>query len=93
MSIKFRDLIPGSFVVLGISLIAGLAGPASHAGDPVVLMPVEDRDVPEGSQIPDRRIYETEVKVKAYKEKMRERSAQGLEGLPQTDSPKPNGEQ
>lgn len=93
MSMKCRDLIPGTLVVLGFLFAAIQASPAAYAGDPVQLMPVEDRDVPEGSQIPDRRVAETEEKVKAYKAMMRQRAAQGLEGLPQAEQPRPNGEQ
>lgn len=93
MSMKSCNLFPTAIVVLGILFGVFLANAASYAGDAVTLVPAEDRDVPEGSQIPDWRIEETEEKVREYKAKMRERSLQGQEGLPQSDSTKPNGEQ
>jgi hypothetical protein len=94
MSMKCCNLIPSALVVLGILLGVFLVNPASYAGDAVILQPAEDRDVPEGSQIPDWRIYETEEKVKEYKEKMKDNnSVQRQEGLPQNELPKPKGEQ
>jgi hypothetical protein len=78
----------------GILFGALLVNPASHAGQAVTLVPEEDRDVPEGSQIPDWRIYETEEKVREYKEKMKQTSpVQRQEQLPQDESSKPKVEQ
>ena len=93
MSMGYSKIVTGALAALVLLVGILLANTVSYAGGAMILMPAEDRDVPEGSQIPDRRVYEIEEKVKAYKAKMRERSAQGLEGLPQTESPKPNGEQ
>ena len=57
-------------------------------------MPEEDRDVPEGSQIPNSRIHETEEKVRDYKEKMRATSPVRQQELsPQDVSPEPKVEQ
>ena len=93
MAMRYRNFIPGALVVLGIVFGAALAGPASYAQETMVLQPAEDRDVPEGSQIPDWRIDETEEKVEAYKAKMRERAAREQEALPQDEDAKPNGNQ
>ena len=94
MSMKYRNLIPKALVVSGILFGAFLVNPASHAGQAVTIVPEEDRDVPEGSQIPEWRIHETEEKVRDYKEKMRAKSpAQQQEQSPQEVSPKPKTEQ
>ena len=94
MSIKRRDFIPKALVVSGILLGAVLASPASHAGQAVILVPAEDRDVPEGSQIPNWRAEEAKEKVRAYKAKMKAASpAQRPEQSPQVELPKPKVEQ
>lgn len=93
MSMKCRDFIPRALAVSGVVFGVFLISPASYAGETETLVPAEDRDVPEGSQIPDWRIYETEMKVKEYKEKMKAKSSvQQQERLPQAESPKPAGE-
>lgn len=87
MSMKF---IPGALGALVVSgLLFGLfpAGPTAHAQEAVTIAPVDDRDVPQGSQIPEQRILEIEQKVKAYKEQMKaERAAQQREGAAQAES-------
>ena len=93
MSMKCRNFIPRALVMSGILFGTFLANPASYAGQAVILVPEEDRDVPEGSQIPDWRIYETEEKVREYKEKMKKKSVQPQEGLPQNELPGPDGDQ
>ena len=94
MSMKCRSFIPKALAVSGILFGAFLANPASHAGQAVTLVPTEDRDVPEGSQIPDRRVTETEEKVREYKEKMKATSpVQRQEQSPQDALPKPKVEQ
>ena len=94
MSMNCRNLIPGALVVSGMLLGVFLASPASYAGDTVILVPEDDRDAPEGSQIPDWRINETEEKVRQYKEKMKETSpVQQQEQSPQEALPKPIVEQ
>ena len=57
------------------------------------IVPAETRDVPEGSRIPERRLYEIQQKVQAYQSKMRERAAQGLQGAPQQDPQNPDNDQ
>ena len=94
MSMKCRDFIPKALVVSGILLGAFLANPASYAGQAVILVPENDRDVPEGSQIPDWRIQETEEKVREYKEKMKAASpVQQQEQSPQDQLSEPEVEQ
>lgn len=93
MSMKSCSFIPKALVVSGMAFGLFLASPPAHAGEVMTLAPAEDRDVPEGSQIPERRVYETEMKVKAYKEKMRaERAAQQQESLPEAESAEPEAE-
>lgn len=94
MSMNCCNLIPRALVVLGMLFGVFLVNPASYAGGAVTLLPADDRDVPEGSQIPDWRIQETEEKVRDYKKKMTEKNAvQRQERLPQNEAPKPEGEQ
>ena len=93
MSKNCRNFMPRALVVSGVMFGLFLVNPASYAGQAVTLQPAEDRDVPEGSQIPEWRIYETEEKVREYKAKMREKSSlQQQEQLPQVEIPKPEGE-
>lgn len=82
--------ISRALVGLGIVFGVFLVNPASYAGDAVILMPAEDRDVPEGSQISEQRVKKMEKKVGEYKEKMKAKSRkQQQERLPQSESPKP----
>jgi hypothetical protein len=64
--------------LVGLGILAGaiVTSPAGHAGGAAILVPAEDRDVPQGSQIPERRIRELERKVEAYKEMMRRRNTE-----------------
>ena len=55
MSMKCCKFIPGALVVLGILFGVFLVNPACYAGGAVTLMPAEDRDVPQGSHIPEAR--------------------------------------
>ena len=72
MSIKYCKFIPGALVVLGMLFGVFLVTPACYAGGAVILMPAEDRDVPQGSQIPEWRSQEIEKKVKEYKVQVQE---------------------
>ena len=96
MSMKHWNLIPRSLAVLGLLLGASLMTPASLAAQEAVkIQPVEDRDVPEGSQIPSWRIEATEEKAKDYKAQLKARQLQQQqqESLPQEGTSKPEGEQ
>jgi uncharacterized membrane protein len=87
---KCCKFIPRALVVLGILFGVFLVNPACYAGGAVILMPAEDRDVPEGSQIPEWRSKEIEKKVREYKQKMKEKyPEQQQERLPQNELPKP----
>ena len=89
MSMKCCKFILGALVVLGILFGVFLVNPACYAGGAVILMPAEDRDVPEGSLIPEQRSKEIEKKVREYKEKMKGKDQeQQQEGLPQNELPK-----
>ena len=92
MSIKCCKFIPGALVVLGILFGVFFVNPACYAGGAVILMPAEDTDVPQGSQIPEERSKGIEKKVKEYKVKMKGKDIeQQQEQLPQNELPKPNG--
>lgn len=91
---SMKSFIPCALVVSGILFGVFLMAPASHAGNAMTLMPEQDRDAPEGSQIPDWRIYETEEKVREYKENMKQTSpVQRQEQLRQDELLKPQPEQ
>lgn len=93
MSMNHRQFIPRAFAVLGLLSGISLGTPPSHAGEALTLQPADDRDVPEGSQIPESRVYETEMKVREYQERMRERSAaQRQERLQQQETSKPKAD-
>lgn len=94
MSMKLSKSVPMALIVSGILFGTLLMGPPSHAGQATTFQPVEDLDVPEGSQIPEGRLQETEEKVREYKAQMREKSRlkqQQQEQQPQTEAPEPNG--
>ena len=96
MSMKYCAFVPGALAVLGIALGVALVTPAAHAGQKAVtIKPVEDLDVPEGSQIPARRIEETEAKVQELKTQLRATTAPAKqqESQPQQTLPESEGEQ
>ena len=95
MSMKHWNLVPRSLAVLGLLFGVSLAAPsASLAGQEAVkLHPAEDRDVPEGSQIPAHRIQATEEKAQEYKARLKAKQLQQQqESLPEKESSKPEGE-
>ena len=88
MSIKCCKYIPIALVVLGILIGTFNVNQLCYAGGAVILIPAEDKDVPKGSFIPERRIKEIEKKVKVYKAKMKGRyKAQQQEALPKNQLP------
>lgn len=95
MSMKHGAFVPGALAVLGIALGVALVTPAAYAGQKAVtIKPVEDLDVPEGSQIPARRIEETETKVQELKTQLRATApAKQQESQPQETLPESEGEQ
>ena len=90
MFLKYCKIIPRALVMLGILFGLFLVNPACYAGSAAILVPNEDRDVPEGSQIPEWRIMEIENKVMEYHKMMkRQNTAQQQERLPENESTKP----
>ena len=92
MSTKCCKFVLGTLAVLGLLFGASLGASPSHAGQAVIMVPEDDRDVPEGSQVPQVRVEETEEKVRDYKEEMRQRQtapAQQQRQAPKDDQPKP----
>lgn len=88
MLTKVRKSVAGALAVSGLLFGASLAAPPSHAEQAVIMVPEDDRDLPEGSQIPQVRVEETEEKVRDYKEKMRQTApAQRRKQLPKDGSP------
>ena len=88
MSIKSYKIIPGALVVLGI-LVGFLSFQvACYASGAVMIVPVEDENVPKGSQIPEWRMKETEKKVGEYKMKMKGVSSkEKQESMPKEELP------
>ena len=72
MFMKYLKFIPRALIVLGILIGVFMVNPVCFAGGAVVLIPAEDNDRPEGSQIPKWRSEEIEKQVREYKEKMME---------------------
>lgn len=83
-------LVPGALLVAGALFATPLLAAQSTPGPVMAIQAEDDRDVPEGSQIPAWRLEETEEKVRDYKAKMNERAAQGLQGLPSKEPADPN---
>lgn len=90
MSLKYSKIIPGILVVSGILFGVFTVNLTCYAGGAMVLKPAEDRDRPQGSQIPEARSEEIEKKVKEHKVKMKGMSPkQQQEELPKNDLPQP----
>lgn len=90
MSMICTKIVPGTLIVLGILIGVFTVIPTCYAGGAMTLMPAEDRDIPQGSQIPEARSQEIEKKVKEHKLKMKGMSPeQQQEELPKNELPKP----
>ena len=90
MSMICTKIIPGTLVVIGILFGILTVNPVCYAGGAMTLIPAEDRDVPQGSQIPEARSQEIEKKVKEHKVKMKRMSQeQQQEERPKNELPKP----
>lgn len=88
MSITCFKFSPIAIVVLGTLLGSFLLNPLCYAGGAVKLVPAEEIDMPEGSNIPERRTKEVEKKVTEFKAKMKEKSTEKQqEQLPQDKMP------
>lgn len=86
---KYDNFIPRAVFGLGLLLAVFMINPA-HAGGAATLVPAQDADVPQGSQISDRRIKEMQRKVEAYKANMREKHIdQPQDQLPQNELSEP----
>ena len=89
MYMKCCKIIPSALVVLGILFGVIVLNLECYAGGAVTLMPAEDRDVPEGSQIPEGRSKEIEKKVTEYKVQMqKEKAEKQQDQKPQKESPR-----
>jgi len=87
---KYYKYISAALVVSGMILGVLYANPACYAGGAAIIVPAEDRDVPQGSQIPEARSQEIEKKVKEHKVKMKGMSQeQQQEEFPKNELPKP----
>ncbi len=88
MSTMIRTTARVAPVAAGILLTVLATSPASHAQGAGAIVPADDRDVPHGSQIPDRRIEKTESMVKAYKAEMKrkELAREGAERIEPTEA-------
>ena len=87
---KYCKYISTALVVSGMILGVLFANPACYAGGAAIIVPTEDRDVPDGSLIPDRRTKKIEMKVREYKKMKKARNAeQQQEQLTENELPKP----
>lgn len=73
MSIKVFKLNK-SLIVLAILLGAFLMVPLCYAGGAATLVPAEDIDVPQGSNLPEHRTKALKQKVQEHKAKLRQRA-------------------
>ena len=71
----------GALAVLAM-LIGAAQSQVAQPAEVMSIQPQDDRDVPEGSQIPDDRIAEIEAEVEAYKAKMRAKAIQQQKASP-----------
>lgn len=93
MLVKRRTSYAGAVAGLAMALGILLLPLPSHAGDAVMLVPDENLDLPQGSQIPEHRVKEIEKKVTDYKRKMRARSLQQQQQQsPKIEAPQPKAE-
>ena len=89
MTMKPCKYILIAMVTFGLLFGAFSANLPCFAGGAMILVPAEDRDVPKGSHIPERRTQEVEKKIKKHKAMMKEkRIQQQQEQLPQDNLPK-----
>ena len=87
---KYCKYISAALVVPGIILGVLYANPACYAGGAAIIVPAEERDVPVGSLIPDRRTKKIEMKVREYKKTKKAQSAKRQqEQLTENEIPKP----
>ncbi len=81
MSQKSCKLYPIVLVVMAMFLGAFLVTPVSYAGGAAEIVPADDRELPAGSFIPERRKKEIEAKVKALKAKEKAKAQQQDQSL------------
>ncbi len=96
MSIKAfipGTLVPCALVAVGavgaVGLLFGALPANAQAKDPVVsLQPMENSDLPAGSQITEERLQETKTKIQEFKaQRAQELQSQEQQQAPQTDAP------
>ncbi len=86
-------LVPGALVAIG--LLFGALPAGAQAKDPVVILkPMDNSELPAGSQISEERLQETKTKIQELKaQRARQLQSQEQEASPQEALPKPEGEQ
>ena len=90
MFTKSCKLYPLIIVMVGMMLAAFLATPLVYAGGATKIVPADDRELPAGSFIPERRMKKIETEVKAIKAEMKAKAEkQAQDGSPQSESKKP----
>ena len=97
MSIKAfipGSVVVGSLVVVGL-LFGGLPAAAQNQEPVVILKPMEDSDLPAGSQITDDRLQETRTKIEEYKANLKAQQLrqQQQQQAPQEGQPEAEGGQ
>ena len=87
---KSCKLYPLIIVTVGLMLAAFLATPLVYAGGAATIVPADDRDLPAGSFIPERRMKKIEAEVEKYKAEMKAEAGEpAQDSSAQSESKKP----
>ena len=86
-------LVTGALVAVG--LLFGALPAAAQAKDPVVILkPMDNSDLPAGSQISEERLQETKTKIQELKaQRARQLESQEQQQAPQTEAPQAEPQQ
>ena len=85
---KFFKLYPFIIVMVGMMFGAFLAAPLGYTGGAALIVPADDRDLPDGSFISERRMKKIATEVKQFKMKEEAKKQQQEQSL-QGELPKP----
>lgn len=88
MVMKSCKLYPLLIVMVGMMLGTFVAAPLGYTGGAAMIVPADDRDLPDGSFISEQRMKKIETEVKKFKMKEEAKKQQQDQSL-QNDSPQP----
>ena len=90
MAMKTGKLYPLTIAVSAMILAVFLAVQVGYAGGAAAIVPVDDRDVPDGSFISEQRIKKIEIEVQKFKaERKRKAKEQRQNRSSQSETPTP----